>query len=89
MNETLTRMGARLLRTNILQPSTQPSVLTQRYDAVEELSTKDDMFYQTRLGRIQTDNLWVEPADNSSLALKSFHDVEKLLTTVRMLLNFS
>jgi len=57
MNETLTRMGARLLRTNLLQPSTQLKVLTQRYDAVEELTTKDDMFYQTRLGQIQENNI--------------------------------
>ncbi|KAF8851467.1 DNA mismatch repair protein-like protein MutS [Acephala macrosclerotiorum] len=49
MNETLTPMGARLLRSNILQPSTQKLVLKQRYEAVQELSSKEDMFYQTRL----------------------------------------
>ncbi|CAG8950324.1 hypothetical protein HYFRA_00006817 [Hymenoscyphus fraxineus] len=48
MNETLTPMGSRLLRSWILQPSTQPHVLQKRYDAVEELMTVDDMFYQTR-----------------------------------------
>jgi DNA mismatch repair protein MSH4 len=51
MNETLTPMGSRLLRSTILQPSTQKNVLTQRYDAVHELSTKEDMFFQTRLGQ--------------------------------------
>jgi DNA mismatch repair protein MSH4 len=50
MNETLTKMGARLLRSNILQPSTQRDVINQRYQAVEELSTKEDMFIQTRKG---------------------------------------
>ena len=50
MNETMTKMGARLLRSNILQPSTQPSVLSQRYDAVEELTSKEDVFTQTRKG---------------------------------------
>lgn len=50
MNETLTPMGARLLRSNILQPSTQETVLKQRYEAVQELSSKEAMFYQTRLG---------------------------------------
>lgn len=50
MNETLTPMGARLLRSNIVQPSTQKTVLEQRYEAVGELSSKEDMFYQTRLG---------------------------------------
>ncbi|OWP03875.1 DNA mismatch repair protein mutS [Marssonina coronariae] len=48
MNHTMTPMGARLLRSNILQPSTQADVLEQRYDAVGELSTKDDMFFQLR-----------------------------------------
>lgn len=52
MNETLTPMGARLLRTNILQPSTQKEdVLIRRYDAVEELSTKEEMFFATRSGK--------------------------------------
>lgn len=50
LNETLTHMGARLLRSFILQPSTQANVLNQRYDAVEELSVKEDMFFQTRQG---------------------------------------
>ncbi|KAG4433065.1 hypothetical protein IFR05_011459 [Cadophora sp. M221] len=48
MNQTCTPMGSRLLRSNILQPSTQADVLTQRYDSVEELSTKEDMFRQIR-----------------------------------------
>ncbi|KAG9238562.1 DNA mismatch repair protein-like protein MutS [Amylocarpus encephaloides] len=48
MNETLTPMGSRHLRSLILQPSTQPDVLQKRYDAVEELMNNDDMFYQTR-----------------------------------------
>lgn len=50
MNETLTPMGSRLLRSSILQPSTQADVLAQRYDAVEELSNKEDLFFQTRQG---------------------------------------
>lgn len=64
MNETLTPMGSRLLRSSILQPSTQAEVLTQRYDAVEEISNREDMFFQIRQD------------------LKSFHDIEKLLTTL-------
>lgn len=62
MNETLTPMGARLLRSNILQPSTLESVLSLRYEAVEELATKEEMFFSLRQ------------------ALKSFLDVDKLLT---------
>ena len=50
MNVTLTAMGSRLLRSNILQPSTQADILTQRYEAVEELTTKEKMFVDTRQG---------------------------------------
>jgi DNA mismatch repair protein MSH4 len=52
LNETLTPMGSRQLRSYILQPSTQADVLNQRYDAVEELSLKENMFLQTRQGTI-------------------------------------
>ncbi|PQE03983.1 dna mismatch repair msh4 protein [Rutstroemia sp. NJR-2017a BVV2] len=51
MNQTLTPMGSRLLRSNILQPSTQPELLTLRYDALTEMSENEDMFLQTRQGR--------------------------------------
>ncbi|KAL3476769.1 muts domain V-domain-containing protein [Aspergillus californicus] len=48
LNETLTPMGARLLRANILQPSTEDPKLVQRYEAVEDLSTKEEMFFSVR-----------------------------------------
>ncbi|KAL4916075.1 muts domain V-domain-containing protein [Aspergillus aurantiobrunneus] len=48
LNETLTPMGARLLRANILQPSTEASKLIARYEAVEDLSTKEEMFFSVR-----------------------------------------
>ncbi|KAF3762786.1 hypothetical protein M406DRAFT_347667 [Cryphonectria parasitica EP155] len=48
LNQTLTPMGARMLRSNILQPSTQAQVLTARLDALDELCTKEDMFFQVR-----------------------------------------
>ncbi|KAJ5724560.1 hypothetical protein N7493_006288 [Penicillium malachiteum] len=48
LNETLTPMGARLLRATILQPSVQRVKLTARYNAVEDLSTKEDMFISVR-----------------------------------------
>lgn len=50
LNETQTPMGSRLLRSNILQPSTDAAKLSGRYDAVEELSTKEEMFYSVRQG---------------------------------------
>ncbi|KAF2166433.1 hypothetical protein M409DRAFT_23075 [Zasmidium cellare ATCC 36951] len=48
LNETLTPMGARTLRSNILQPVTDSETLGRRYDAVEELSTKEQMFFSVR-----------------------------------------
>lgn len=49
LNETLTPMGARMLRSRILQPSTQiDRVLKPRFDALEELCTKEDMFFEVR-----------------------------------------
>lgn len=48
LNQTLTPMGARLLRATILQPSTEIVKLTARYNAVEDLSTKEDMFVSVR-----------------------------------------
>lgn len=49
LNETKTPMGKRMLRSNVLQPSTQrEGVLTPRYDAVEELCTKEDIFFDVR-----------------------------------------
>ena len=50
LNETLTAMGARLLRNNILQPLTDREVLNTRYLAIEELTTKEEMFFATRAG---------------------------------------
>ena len=50
LNQTQTQMGARLLRTNILQPLTNPETLNIRYDALEELSTKEEMFFGVRQG---------------------------------------
>jgi DNA mismatch repair protein MSH4 len=51
MNETLTPMGARLLRSSILQPSTLKKVLSRRYEALDELTVKEEMFFATRQGQ--------------------------------------
>lgn len=56
LNETLTPMGARLLRASILQPSTEQDKLTAIYDAVEDLSTKEDMFISVRQGLFKMAN---------------------------------
>jgi DNA mismatch repair protein MSH4 len=48
LNATLTPMGGRLLRSNILQPLTNEETLGTRYNALEELSTKEEMFFAVR-----------------------------------------
>ncbi|KAI0898154.1 DNA mismatch repair protein-like protein MutS [Annulohypoxylon nitens] len=49
LNETLTPMGSRMLRSNILQPSCQvENTLVPRYDALDELTVKEDMFFEIR-----------------------------------------
>ncbi|KAH8147392.1 uncharacterized protein LAJ45_08548 [Morchella importuna] len=48
LNNTLTPMGARLLRSNVLQPLTNVSTLNARLDALEEFTQHEDMFFQAR-----------------------------------------
>ncbi|KAJ5749923.1 hypothetical protein N7533_006951 [Penicillium manginii] len=48
LNQCLTPMGARMLRASVLQPSTERVKLTERYNAVEDLTTKEDMFVSVR-----------------------------------------
>ncbi|KAI0183082.1 muts domain V-domain-containing protein [Xylaria flabelliformis] len=49
LNECLTPMGSRMLRSNIIQPSSQvESTLMPRYDALEELTMKEDLFFDIR-----------------------------------------
>lgn len=50
LNETLTPMGARFLRSNILQPSTDAEKIKQRQEALDELTSKEDMFFAVRSG---------------------------------------
>lgn len=48
LNNTLTAMGARLLRSNVLQPLTDVSTINARLDALEEFTEHEEMFFQTR-----------------------------------------
>lgn len=50
LNETLTPMGARLLKSNVLQPIVDIEYLEERFDAVEELTIKEDVFFAVRQG---------------------------------------
>ncbi|KAL8973963.1 MAG: hypothetical protein Q9197_001792 [Variospora fuerteventurae] len=48
LNHTLTPMGSRLLKSHILQPSTNAEILKKRYGAVDELATREDVFFAVR-----------------------------------------
>lgn len=50
LNETQTPMGARLLRSNILQPLTAAATIESRWEAVEELSSKEELFFAAQKG---------------------------------------
>jgi DNA mismatch repair protein MSH4 len=51
LNHTQTPMGARLLRNNLIQPSTRvDSYLEPRYEAVSELIDSEDMLVNVRIG---------------------------------------
>ncbi|GAB1310683.1 MutS protein msh4 [Madurella fahalii] len=48
LNNTLTPQGRRLVRSTLLQPSMDRSVITMRHEAVEELSSNEDLFTEVR-----------------------------------------
>ncbi|KAL0475097.1 muts domain V domain-containing protein [Neurospora intermedia] len=48
LNSTKTPQGHRLLRTTLLQPSTNKEEVVERYESVEELSTNEDLFRELR-----------------------------------------
>lgn len=50
LNQTATPMGTRKLKSTILQPSTDRDLLEKRYDALTELTTKEDIFFAIRQG---------------------------------------
>lgn len=54
LNHTLTPMGARVLRNNMLQPPTNfDGFIRFRYDALEEMVTHEEMFREIRKGRVE------------------------------------
>ncbi|KAL2021370.1 hypothetical protein VTK56DRAFT_7235 [Thermocarpiscus australiensis] len=48
LNNTLTPQGRRLIRSALLQPSTDKSVIAARHEAVEDLSRNEDLFMELR-----------------------------------------
>ncbi|KAK5951705.1 MutS protein msh4 [Knufia fluminis] len=83
LNETGTKMGARLLKNNVLQPSTDRTKIEQRWAAVNELSTKEELFFGIREDKAlanlvllpkNIDFQYMEQSVNNVLMLKSFVD---------------
>lgn len=53
LNQTLTPMGARILKSNLLQPLTDSECLELRYDALSELERMEDIFFAVRQGTLK------------------------------------
>ncbi len=48
LNRTLTPQGRRMIRSALLQPSTNKDEIVARHEAVEELSSNEDLFTEVR-----------------------------------------
>ncbi|KAM0240700.1 hypothetical protein ACHAP5_007905 [Fusarium lateritium] len=73
LNHTSTPMGSRMLRSNILQPPTRPDLfILPRYDALEELTSNEEMFLEIRKVPTSADVQQVEEQINQVLMIKSF-----------------
>jgi DNA mismatch repair protein MSH4 len=73
LNETLTPMGSRFLRSNILQPSTDAVKLEERFSALEDLATKEEMFSAVREGRhLNSNSTVVCLTTNSSQVVRRY-----------------
>ena len=73
LNETLTPMGSRFLRSNILQPSTDTVKLEERFRALEDLATKEEMFFAVREGgRPGSNSIVVCLTTNSSQVVRRY-----------------
>ncbi|KAF3099838.1 MutS protein msh4 [Orbilia oligospora] len=79
----VTPMGGRLLRSSILQPLTDTSILDDRLDAVEELATSEEMFFGTKkalqgfgdMNRLLTSLITVPANSSLKFSEKSINDV--------------
>jgi DNA mismatch repair protein MSH4 len=50
LNHTLTPQGRRMIRSALLQPSTDETLIKNRLEAVEALSSNEDLFINLRAG---------------------------------------
>lgn len=81
LNSTRTPQGRRLLRSSLLQPSTDEKQIAERYDAVEELVANEELFLELGKllrGLLQIDiervAMWVSSTLLSSSCLSSHAD---------------
>ncbi|PNP46790.1 hypothetical protein TGAMA5MH_01742 [Trichoderma gamsii] len=90
LNHTLTPMGTRVLRNNMLQPSTDfNGVIRVRYDALEEMVSREEMFREIRkalklfhdVERTLTKLITIRPATGISAA-------EEQITHILMIKSF-
>ena len=65
LNHTITPMGPRILRSTILQPSTDEDVLEKRYAAVDELVSHEQTYISVR----QCDSIFSLDRDNITNSL--------------------
>ncbi|KAL8851849.1 MAG: hypothetical protein Q9221_003275 [Calogaya cf. arnoldii] len=80
LNQTLTPMGSRLLKSLLLQPSTNAETLEKRFDALDELATREDIFFAVRQGTPATSSDGPVLSAKTAIALKAFLDVDRVLT---------
>ncbi|KAF4589678.1 hypothetical protein GQ602_003567 [Ophiocordyceps camponoti-floridani] len=85
LNHTSTPMGARMLRSNILQPPTLPdSFIVPRYEALEELTTNEEMFRELIILPSDATMVQMEEEIGQILMLKSFlESAPKLFRALR------
>jgi DNA mismatch repair protein MSH4 len=60
LNNTLTPQGRRMVRSALLQPSTNKDEITARHEAVEELSSNEDLFTEVRASLKRLNHIDVE-----------------------------
>ncbi|KAL8879902.1 MAG: hypothetical protein Q9192_008136, partial [Flavoplaca navasiana] len=85
VNQTLTPMGSRLLKSLLLQPSTNAETLEKRFDALDELATREDVFFAVRQGTLATRSNNFVSSTKKPPALKAFLDVDRVLTAITII----
>ena len=78
LNQTVTPMGSRLVRANLLQPLTEKRKIEKRFDAIEDFLGHEEIFSAVRKGKTPTRPLSI--GAYCGAALKGFLDIDKVLS---------